>query len=456
MRSFIRHAGTQVLAVVLIACLWVQPALAQSSIRDAEIEQMLRDWSNPVFSAAGLAPGAVDIYVLNDPSLNAFVAGGQNMFVHTGLITAAETPNELIGVIAHETGHISGGHLARMGEAAEGFGLTQMIGLGLGLAAIAMGSPEAGIAIMMGGTHVAQRQFLHYSRTQEAAADQAALSYLNATGQSGRGLLTFFDRFRDQEILVGANQDPFIRSHPLNSTRISLLEQHVLASPYSDVPDDPAQVDRLEMVQAKIYGFLDRVDVVLRRYPETDTSAPAMYARSVAYFRQGRTNAALEEIDTLIGERPENPFLHELRGQILLEGGRADESIASFRRSVDLMPTSALLRINLAQALLASEDSERDSPRNQEALQLLQYATTQDNTSSFAWHQMAIAQARTGNDGLADLATAERYYLMGNFEEARRFAIRAHNKIPENTEDWRQAMEIIDFTEDDRRAGRRP
>ncbi len=455
MRSFKRQAGAQVLAILLIGCLWVQPALAQSSIRDTEIEQMLQDWSDPIFVAGGLAPGAVDIYVLNDPSLNAFVAGGQNMFVHTGLITAAETPNELIGVIAHETGHISGGHLARMGEAAEGFGLTQMIGLGLGLAAIAMGSPEAGIALVMGGSHIAQRQFLQYSRTQEASADQAALNYLNATGQSGRGLLTFFDRFRDQEILVGANQDPFIRSHPLNSDRINLLEQHVLASPYSDVPDSPEQIERLHMVQAKIYGFLDRVDVVMRRYPESDMSAPAIYARSVAYFRQGRTNDALDEIDSLIVVRPENPFLHELRGQILLEGGRAEESLASFRRSVELMPQAPLLRINLAQALIASDNSERNTPRNQEALELLQFATTQDNTSSFAWHQMAIAQARSGNEGLADLATAERYYLIGDFAEARRFAIRAHNKIPENTEDWRQAMEIIDYTEDPRRR-RRP
>ncbi len=455
MSKIVSQAASLVLALILTTCLWAQPALAQSSIRDAELEQLLRDWADPIFAAAGLTPGAVDIYVINDPSLNAFVAGGQNMFIHTGLITAADTPNELIGVIAHETGHISGGHLARMGEAAEGFGLTQMIGLGLGLAAIALGSPEAGIALITGGTHIAQRQFLLYSRTQESAADQAAMSLLDATGQSGRGLLTFFDRFRDQEILSGANQDPFIRSHPLNSDRINFLESRIAMSPYRDVQDTPENLARLQMAQAKIYGFLDRVDVVLRRYPESDTSAPGHYARSVAYFRQGRTDEALGEIDALIERQTDNPFLYELRGQILLEGRRPSEAITAFRQSLDLMPQSALLRINLAQALIASEDSERNSPSNQEARDLLLFATTQDNSSSFAWHQLAIVQARAGEEGLADLATAERYYMMGNGDEARRFALRARDKLTENTEDWRQAMEIIDFTEDPRRMRRR-
>lgn len=449
---FMRQTAARAIAALLVTLLCTQPAFAQSAIRDAEIESMLRDWSDPIFEAAGLTPEAVDIYIINDPSLNAFVSGGQNMFVHTGLILAADRPNELIGVIAHETGHISGGHLARMGEAAEGFGATAMIGLGLGLAAFALGAPEAGLALILGGQHVAQREFLAYSRAQEASADQAAMHYLDATGQSGEGLLTFFDRFRDQEALLGIDQDPFVRSHPLNAERIQLLEQRIDRSPYRDVEDDPAEVFRLQMVQAKIYGFLDRVDVVLRRYPESDTSEPAMYARSVAYFRQGRTDDALDELDELIDAQPENPYLFELQGQILLEGRRSREAIAAFRHSVELLPYNALLRINLAQALLASEDdSDRDSPRNQEALQNLQFAVARENNSSFAWHQMAIAYARAGNRGMADLSTAERYYLAGQREEARQFAARARDNLEEGTVDWNRAMDILRLTDPDRR-----
>jgi predicted Zn-dependent protease len=425
--------------------------MAQSTIRDAEIEELLDDYSAPIFRAAGLQPGAVDIYLINDPSVNAFVAGGQKMFIHTGLILDADTPNELIGVIAHETGHIAGGHLARSRDAMSNASVPAYLGAAIGLGLMVAGMPQAGLAVMMGGQHVALREYLAYSRVQEASADQAGISYLNETHQSGRGMVAFFERFRDQDAMISTDQDPFIRSHPLSSDRVALLEQRVNQSPYVDAQDSPESIHRLNMAKAKIRGFLEPVSVVFRRFPESDTSDEARYARAVAYFRQGQTNLALAQIDPLIQKEPDNPYFYELRGQILLEGGRVDDAIPEYRRSIELRPDSALLRINLGQALLASEEDHGNTSTNQEALQNLQFAVAHDDTSSFAWHQLAIAYSRAGNEGMADLSIAEQYYMVRDMDQAREFAARARDKLPEDTVHWNRAMDILFLTDPSRR-----
>ncbi len=447
-------AGLAALGIFLIAVTAFAPeAFAQRTIRDAEIEELLREYANPLYVAAGLNPQSINMYVVNDPTLNAFVAGGQNMFIHTGLILASDTPNELIGVMAHESGHIAGGHLARMGEVADGIAVPAYIGAAIGLGLMIAGMPEAGMAVMMGGQTYAQGEFLAYSRVQESAADQAAMTYLEGTQQSGVGLLAFFDRFRDQEAMLGVNQDPFVRSHPLNPERIALLERRVGASEYRDMVDSDESVHRFQMVQAKIRGFLERTDIVMRRYPPSDTSLPAHYARSVAYFRDGRSEAALEQIDYLIAIEPNNPYFRELRGQILFESGRIAESVEVHREAVAIRPDISLLRINLGQALLAMEEDGGDTPANQEAIQNLQYAVAWDNTSSFAWYQLAIAYGRTGDEGRADLAVAEQYYAVRDTARAREFAIRARDKLEENSVRWNRAMDILYLTEDGR--GRR-
>ncbi len=446
-----RQFALKLVAFCLVFAALAGEALAQSSIRDAEIEELMRDYSYPIFRAAGLEPGSVDIYLINDASVNAFVAGGQKMFLHTGLILESDYPNELIGVIAHETGHIAGGHLARTQDAMASASIPVYLGAAIGLGLMVAGLPEAGMAIMFGSQHVAMRNFLSYSRIQEASADQAGMTYLEETQQSGRGMVAFFDRFRDQEAMISTDQDPYIRSHPLSSDRIALLEERVEQSPYADATDSPESIHRLRMVQAKIRGFLEPVPVVFRRFPPEDRSQEARYARSVAYFRRGQTDEALEELDTLLAEEPENPYFHELRGQILFEGGRVAEAIPDYQRSVELAPTSALLRINLGQALLASEEDRGNTRTNQEAIRTLQFATARDNTSSFAWHQLAIAYARAGDEGMANLATAERYYMVGARPEARQFAARARDKLPEGTINWNRAMDILDLTDPSRR-----
>ncbi len=246
---------------------------------------------------------------------------------------------------------------------------------------------------------------------------------------------------------MAVNQDPYVRSHPLNSERIALLEQRVERSQYVDVVDSEESLHRFRMVQAKIRGFLEPSDLVLRRYPVADTSAPARYARSVAYFRRGQIDDALAEIDTLIAEEPENPYFYELRGQIYFEGGRVTESLPDHRHAIALKPTSPLLRINLAQALLASEEDGGNTSANQEALRNLQFAVAHDDTSSFAWYQLAIAYARAGNEGLADLSVAEQHYAVRNMGDARNFAARARSKLPEDSVHWNRAMDIIYLTD---------
>ncbi len=432
---------------------WTGDAQAQATIRDAEIEELLREYGDPLFLAAGLHPQSINLYIVNDNTLNAFVAGGQNMFIHTGLILAADRPNELIGVMAHETGHISGGHLARMGDAVSGIVLPAYIGTALGIGLMAAGMPEVGMAVMMGGQHISQREFLAYSRVQEAAADQAAMNFLNQTEQSGRGLLTFFDRFRDQEAMVGASQDPFVRSHPLSSERIGLLTQRVQRSRFRDATDSEESIHRFEMVQAKIRGFLEDEELVFRRYPPEDTSAPARYARSVAYFRRGETEQALAQIDSLIAEEPNNPYFHELRGQIFFESGQIGASLPNHRRAIELKPISSLLRLNLGQALLASEENSGNTATNQEALRNLQLAVALDSSSAFAWNQMAIAYARADQEGMADLAVAEQYYAVRDMASARSFALRARRKLPEDSVHWTRAMDLLYLTDPERRNG---
>ncbi len=438
MAGFIRKTLAAAIGVVFAGMSAIGPASAQSLIRDAEIEETIRIYSDPIFAAAGLVPQNVETYIINDPSMNAFVAGGQRVFIHTGLITELDSPSQLIGVIAHEAGHISGGHLSRTQEALAGATLPIIIGTLLGAAAIAAGSPDAGIAGIQLGQHVAQRSVLAYSRTQESAADQAAVKFLNATGQSSRGLLETFDRFSDQEVLAGRNQDPYVRSHPLSRERIGALENLVNSSPYSDVPDKPDHIHRYNMMKAKIIGFLDRPQNTFRRYPETDQSIYGRYARALAYYRIPEMETALGAIGELVAEQPDNPYFHELHGQVLLEFGRPADAIPSYRQSVKLAPHQPLLRVGLAQAIIATEDPST----NKEAMEHLLQSLRDDPENTFAWHNLAIAYHRDGQQGMADYATAERHYRVNNLGQAQVHAQRAIRVLAKGSPAWNRTLDI--------------
>ncbi|MEM1139296.1 MAG: M48 family metalloprotease [Pseudomonadota bacterium] len=442
-----RSARVWVLCALAVV-VWALPlreASAVSGIRDAEIEAMLSDFSNPLFAVAGLEPQAVDIFILRDQSINAFVTRGQRMYVHTGLITAAETPGELKGVIAHETGHIAGGHLARTQDAVRQATRPVIITFGLGLLAAVAGAPDVGAAVMLGSQHVAQRSLLAYSRAQESAADQAALTYLEATGQSAQGLYTFMQNFRDMEILSARAQDPYVRSHPLSSDRMAALENRIQSSPYRDRVDSAADQQRLDRAKAKLYGFLDEPNVTLRRFPNSDQSTEARYARAVAYFRQPNITMALTEIDALIAEEPTNAFFHELKGQILFESGDPALSVPHHRRASELAPTMELLRLNLATALIAQPAAESLADPNREAIEHLERVLQTEPDNAFAWRQTAIAYSRLGLQGEAQLATAERYFAIGRFVEAAQFSARARDQLPEGSPSWNRASDILNI-----------
>ncbi len=435
----LRKAGFGLVALSALVAAQTPAQAAGAGIRDAEIERLLRRFSDPIFKAGGLDPKAVNIYILNDPSLNAFVSGGQNVFIHTGMIMTVDTPNELKGVIAHETGHITGGHLARGPEAYAKAEIPMLVGMLAGVAAIAAGVPDLGMALLIGSQSVAQREVLAYSRTQESAADQAGMKFMNATGQSPRGMMMVFDRFADQEALSGYRQDPFIRSHPLSRDRISAMQNLVDESAFKDKKDSATDLADYELMRAKLRGFIETPEVVLRRYPASDRSAPARYARAAAYFRSAQLDRALPEIDSLIAEKPAYAYYWELKGQILLESSRAKESVAPYRKAVELAPDEPLIRASLGAALLATEDDSLIP----EAKKHLKTALKDEPDNGMAWYYLSLAYGETGDEGLAALATAERYYALGGYGQAVGFAQRAAGKLKEGTNDWQRANDII-------------
>ncbi len=411
-----------------------------SFIRDTETENTIRSYATPIFAAAGLNPSDVRIFLVNDNQLNAFVAGGQNLFINTGLITSADSANQVVGVIAHEAGHIAGGHLARVHDALRKATAEQIIAMVLGAAAaLASGRPDLGTAVGAGGSNVAQRNFLAYTRTQEGSADAAGMKYLDATGQSASGLVTFMEKLSGQELLSTARQDPYLRTHPLTSNRISALKAHVAQSPHSDTPPDADFERQHERVVAKLRGFLEAPAVVLRRYPESDTSVPARYARTVAHFRKGDLERALSEIDALIAEYPDDPYFHELKGEMLFERGRPAEALGPYETAASLLPHAPLVRVELARVQLSLNDPQM----LEAAIVNLRAAVAYERDRAFAWRQLAIAYGRNGQMGESSLALAEEAMLMRNKPEARFHAGKAETLLAAGSPGWIQAQDIL-------------
>jgi predicted Zn-dependent protease len=417
-------------------------------IRDAEIEGLLRLYTRPIFKAAGINPKAVKVYVLNDRGINAFVAGGQRIFVNTGLIQQADTPNEVIGVLAHETGHIAGGHLARMGVEIDSANYTKIIGMLLGLATIAGGvaagngeMAQAGQGIMAGSQGLAQRNFLTYARGMEASADQAALKFLYETHQSAKGMLTLFEKLASENIAALADVDPYVMSHPMPMERVRTLEIEAQKSPYWNAKDPPALILRHQLVQAKLTGYIDGPQAVMLKYPSSDQSMPARYARAIAMFRRGDIQNALPVIDSLIKDLPENPYFWELKAQALLENGRAAEAAVPVKKALDLLPSNGLIQILAAQAYIDTE-----KPANaQEAIKLLRQAQRSEGETPETYRLLARAYAQTGDVPRAELATAQAALLMGDMKLAIEKARSAQAAFKTGTPEWTRASDVISF-----------
>lgn len=433
------------ISVLALSCAFlpVMQANAQSLLRDTEIEETLEDFTVPILRAAGLSPRSVDIYLVNDSSLNAFVTRGQNIFLHSGLILEADNPNQLKGVIAHEAGHIVGGHIVRSDYGNRSAYGSMLIAAGLGLAAILAGEGGAGALILGGSTQFGSLEALSYSRVNESAADQYAANFMERTGQSGLGLIAFFERFRAQEVLSQARRYPYFRGHPLSADRIDALRERVAESPYTDVIDSDADQHDHDMMKAKLRGFLEGPQLVFSRYPLSDQSQYARYARSVAHFKSADLKNALKDIDSLIAEEPKNPYFHELKAQILYESGKGAEALPSARRALELKPDAPLLKIALAQSLLET----RETTQIDEGIKLLKSALQSERDNSFAWYLLSTAHGQQGNDALAKYASAERFYAVGDLQRARSFAQRAKDDLPRNEPQWRRASDIIVVTD---------
>ncbi len=452
-----RRLGAGLAAGLAAISFYVPTARAQEDlsdgalIRDTEIEEILHQDTDPIFIAAGIAPKAVQIHIIGSNDLNAFVSGGQQMFIFSGLIMKAETPNQLIGVVAHETGHMAGGHLARSGEGERQAMRTFLLTMGLGILAAVAGAPDAGAALMYSSSYFATLDYLGYSRVQEADADQAAATYLEKSGQSGKGLVDFFDNFRYEEVFSHAKQYPFFQSHPLTSDRIEALRVRVEKNSHYDAVDTPEAIARHKLMVAKLKAFINPPMQTFVDYKESDKSFPARYARAIAYYKETEPEKSVKAIDALIAEFPDNPYLYELKGQVLFEAGRAKEAEAPYRKSVALKPDAPLLLVSLGQTLVA----EDDKTKLDEAIGKLNRSLDLEKDNPLAWQVLAQAYDAKGDGGMARLATAEQNFALGQVKDARAFAMRARELLPRNTPQWRRATDIVMVsqpTNDDLRA----
>jgi predicted Zn-dependent protease len=423
-------------AIVLAACLAVgRPAIAESFIRDTEIEADIRTMVSPIWKAAGLEPSSLHIYLIDDKRLNSFVAGGQNEFINTGLIMRAETPNQLLGVLAHETGHIAGGHLTRMQQAMRNASIEGIIAMVLGAAAAVIGKSGAAL---LGAGGVAQRAFMQYSVTQEASADQAALTFLDRSDMSSRGLLQFFQILQGEEMLSGARQDPYLRTHPLTAQRIEYVRNHVDQSRHSNASDTAENIDKLKRIKVKLGAFLSAPSSTLAAYPEKDQSVLARYARAIAYYRIPKLDKALPIIDGLIRDYPKDPYFRELKGQMLFENGRIADAVQPYEEAVRLAPGAPLLRISLAQAYIESNDPKT----NKRAIAHLNDALRTEDKETNGWHLLATAYGRDNQMGPAALALAEEGLSAGKKKDATQQASRAKGLLLKNSAAYNRAEEI--------------
>ena len=422
-------------------------------IRDSEIESVLSDYARPLFKAAGLGSGRIKMRIVQNDGFNAFVLDGKNVFVHTGTLMMANTPNEVIGVIAHETGHITGGHMAalraRIAKDQTRALLAQILGIGLMVAGGVAGGDSArdlggaGQGVLFGGNEVIMRSLLAERRQQESAADQAGLSLLNATKQSGRGMLATFERFAAQEYISDAQKDAFARSHPLSTDRLARLRTLVETSPYYKVKDSPELQLRHDLMRAKLSGYLEKPQAVYNRYPPSDQTLPARYARALARFFQGGPGAlegALEEFDALLAARPDYPYFWEAKGDLLMRAGKTREAIPPLRQALKLDPGASLIRVQLAGAL---QEDQSQAGIN-ESIGLLRKSLIDDENSR-AYRLLANSYYKQGKRPEADAMIAQAYFMEGDVKQAQLFAKRAQTKLPSGTPEWLKNDDIINY-----------
>lgn len=451
MRPASRAVALVAAAAMMLASV---PARAQTGsdagipiIRDAEIEQLLRDYTQPIFKVAGLSNQNVQVVIINDKIFNAFVMDAHRIFVFAGALMETTAPNQMIGILSHETGHIVGGHLSKMRQELANAQTAAIVAMLLGVGAVVAGAHSnnmdmgnIGSAVLSGPQAYLQNRLLAYQRAQEESADRAGVRFLTMTGQSAKGMYDTFKRLSDETLFSMHDVSPYTQNHPMPEERMDALAE-LVKTPYWDKKDPPELQFRHDMMRAKLYGFIERPDAVLRRYPSSDTSMPARYARAISTYRFGDMRAAVAQIDGLIAAMPNYPYFYELKGQALLEGGHPAEAIAPLRRAVALAPTPALIQITLAQALIATENAKMSD----EAIPLLHAALAKEPEESDAYLQLAMAYGRKGDLADADLASAQAAFARGDNKTARELAARAKERFPVGSPGWVRADDIVAF-----------
>lgn len=436
-----RQIARLVLSALLVLTISTQQAAAQSILRDAETEAFLTELSLPLIRAAKLDPRSIRFALVGDRSINAAADNTQTVYINSGLIVKADNANELEGVIAHELGHIAGGHVTiRSAEGVKDATRISILSLLLGAAAIAAGAGEAGVGILGAGQQAAVNKFLAFSRSVEATADASAQNYLSATGKSGRGMISFFKKLQNLEFRYGAgiDDDSFGGDHPLTGDRIAILQDKFEADPAWNAKTDPAIEARFQRIKAKLQGYVNEPQQTLRDYPESDNSIPAHYARAYAWHRSAYPDKALQEADALLAAIPGDPYFLELKGQILLESGKPSEALPLLRQAVAKTNAQPLIASLFGHALIATEDSANFA----EAEKVLKASITKDNENPFAWYQLGVVYDREGDTGRAAMATAERYHLEGQPRLALTNAEMAVRTLPQGSPDWIRAQDI--------------
>jgi len=454
----LRRLRTGLVTGLAAALITSTSAEAAGIIRDAETESLIRIYAKPIFAAAGLGSQGIDIHIVNDRSFNAFVVDGHNMFIHAGALMEATKPNQVIGVIAHESGHITGGHLARLrtqiSKAKSAAIMLQLLGLAAMAAGAFAGAPglgQAGMGAAYGGEDAAMRTILAYRQDEESSADQAGVKFLNATHQSGRGMLETFENM-GQKLIGVQGINPYLQSHPLPQQRLIQLRELVTSSPYYNNVDPPELQFRHDLMRAKLFGFLDQPQTVFNRYPQTDQTLPALYARAIATYRQSGIQVAMPQLDALIAAKPDWPYFYEIKGQFLFESGKAADAVPPLRQAVALNGNEPLIRVMLAQALLGTNDPKVVD----EAVTNLRTALAREDDSAMGYRQLAAAYARKADVSQAagtkqqfmaqaELASAEAYFYEGQIRLAKQQAKRAKAGFVDGTPNWLRADDILAF-----------
>ncbi len=426
-------------AFVAATLVWVQPAAAQTILRDAETEALFADMSRPLIVASGLSPNTVKVVLINDDSINAFTAGGQTIYVNSGLLYAADNANQVQGVIAHELGHVADGHVILSDAGAKPAIGISILSLVLGIAAMAAGAGDAGAGILAAGQTAAQYKYMAFSRVQEATADATGAKFLREAGITGQGMLTFFKKLQNEEYAYGLqNIDPYAQSHPLSGERIASLTADVVNSPAYHTKPDATLDERFKRVKAKLVGYVSPYQQTLRTYPETDQTIYAHYARAYAWHKGGFPEKADAEANALVKAAPTDPYFLEIKGQILLEAGKPQEALGPLRQATELSRNSPLIATTFGHALIATEDKSNYP----EAVRVLRSAVARDDDNPFAWYQLGTVYELTGDEPRAMLATAETANLNGDMRTAAFTARNAMQGLPPNSSDWIRAQDI--------------